>query len=382
MKHYLRPAKSAVLKSLLRVATSTHQLTFTLHEYLLKCRPKLLGSKQHLLLLFHRDAQRYIQSSQHDANGVFCATRGALTANESLSALITMEYHRVEKSLSMRERRAGAGQDAVQRLIAAIEQQFFADGPTHEGAVGINVLKIYFTENAETLLKPLTIAAKSKFYSLYEHYEASGRLTANGGYRNVDKAELLKFSGEAFSNFLRARHSIRDYEQRAIPTHIVSDVVATAMSAPSVCNRQAWHVYAILDRQTILDCLQFQNGNRGFTERIPLLFIITSDLRRFVSPEERNQAWIDGGIFSMSLMLALHAEGLGACPLNWSATHDNDAALRNYMKLPDHEVIIMLLSAGALPEKLFVTASPRRDVGSILTIIDATDRAAIPHMEK
>jgi nitroreductase len=114
--------------------------------------------------------------------------------------------------------------------------------------------------------------------------------------------------------------------------------------------------------------LALQNGNRGFADRIPLLFIVAADLRRFVSVEERNQPWVDGGLFAMNLMLSLHSYGLGSCPLNWCASLLNDDRLRSLLNIPNHEVILMYVAAGYLPRELAVTESPRRSVESILSI--------------
>ena len=49
-----------------------------------------------------------------------------------------------------------------------------------------------------------------------------------------------------------------------------------------------------------------------------MLLIIAMDLKAFVPAHERYQHWIDGGMFSMSIIYALHSLGLSSCCLNWS----------------------------------------------------------------
>jgi hypothetical protein len=48
--------------------------------------------------------------------------------------------------------------------------------------------------------------------------------------------------------------------------------------------------------------LSYQNGNSGFGHTVPALFVITSDMRIFEKSGERNQGWVDGGLFAMALV--------------------------------------------------------------------------------
>ena len=80
---------------------------------------------------------------------------------------------------------------------------------------------------------------------------------------------------------------------------------------------------------------------------------------------ERNQCWIDGGLFAMSLVLGLHAQGLGTCFLNWSKSSPRDRAMRALLKLPPEEVIIVLVAVGHLPDTLEVARSARPPLDSV-----------------
>src|SRR3546814_20513526 len=88
-----------------------------------------------------------------------------------------------------------------------------------------------------------------------------------------------------------------------------SEAVELALHSPSVCNRQASYVYCLQSREIIDRALSLQNGNRGFGHEIPCLLILCTDLSAFDTAGERYQHWIDGGMFSMSLVWALHALG-------------------------------------------------------------------------
>ncbi|MBL4805867.1 MAG: nitroreductase family protein, partial [Rhodobacteraceae bacterium] len=48
-----------------------------------------------------------------------------------------------------------------------------------------------------------------------------------------------------FYEFMRRRHSIRDFLDRPVPRDIIENCVKTAGSAPSGANHQPWHFVAI-----------------------------------------------------------------------------------------------------------------------------------------
>ena len=143
-----------------------------------------------------------------------------------------------------------------------------------------------------------------------------------------------------------------------------------AQWTPSVCNRQAWRVYCFHDPDAKRAVLAHQNGNAGFGHQASWVFVITCDVANFVSVGERNQAWVDGGMFAMSLLYAIHSLGLGACALNWSKEKEDDRALRRTAGIDDRDVIIMLAAVGHLPEKLRVAHSVRKDLNEVMIAAD------------
>ena len=155
----------------------------------------------------------------------------------------------------------------------------------------------------------------------------------------------------------------------AIGNHLrqeIADAVKLAQKTPSVCNRQAWKVHVFDDPAAMRSLLEIQAGNRGFGEHASAVLVVTCDLQCFVEVAERYQAWIDGGMFCMSLCLALHAAGYGACCLNWSKEPADDRRLRAAAPIADAEQVIMLIAIGTLPERLDVAASPRRPLTDAL----------------
>lgn len=325
-------------------------------------------SKKHLLRLRYRDDRiRYMNAAWLEADGIYRSEKSPTPDN--LSAIIAMEYHRIEKGLSLPNRRVGSSQDVIPRLIQAIAQQLDSHGPSDEGATSLATLDAYLNETPSEYLNQDVLNILTELSRIKDEYVKRGWSTSFGGYRIKNASEISQSLCLTSESFFRTRHSVRDYDQREVNEETIRKLTDIAMTSPSVCNRQAWRLYAITDKETIIQALSFQNGNRGFTERIPLLFVVTADQSRFVSVEERNQGWIDGGLFSMTLMLAMHAEGLGSCPLNWSASRENDTGLRNLLGIPEQLSVVMLISAGYLPESFKATCSSRKSVDSILEVV-------------
>lgn len=54
-------------------------------------------------------------------------------------------------------------------------------------------------------------------------------------------------AAQAFRDFMRKRHSVRDYAPTPVAQEVIEACVAAAASAPSGANRQPWHFVAVSD---------------------------------------------------------------------------------------------------------------------------------------
>jgi nitroreductase len=198
---------------------------------------------------------------------------------------------------------------------------------------------------------------------------AAARSVDMGGTFEVTREEVHSAARIDLLAFFGKRYSVRHFDPAPVDPALIHRAVGMAQKAPSVCNRQSGRVHVLVSDVKKTQALRYQNGNRGF-EVIPVVLVITSDLRCFLEPSERYQAWIDGGLFAMSLNYALHSLGLGACMLNWSVDAPTDAAMRAANAIPEHESIIMMMAVGHLPERFRVAQSPRRPIDEVLCFDD------------
>ena len=87
------------------------------------------------------------------------------------------------------------------------------------------------------------------------------------------------------------------------------------MKAPSACNRQSCKVYFYKDKNVNEELGIIIAGNTGFDWEVQKYIVVTSDISAFYDPFERNQVYVDGGIFTMALVEALHYYGIASCIL-------------------------------------------------------------------
>ncbi|KAA9159728.1 hypothetical protein F6B41_00230 [Microbacterium lushaniae] len=175
---------------------------------------------------------------------------------------------------------------------------------------------------------------------------------------------------DVLSAFFQSRHSVRHFDDtKEVPREVLMFAAELAGRSPSVCNRQAWRVRFATESATKANLLRHQSGNRGFGH-IPVVALVTVDVRRFAGPGERNQAWIDAGLFSMSLVLALHGVGVSSCMLNMSVRNSTADALKSEFGIPPHELIVMQIALGYAAEGHRVARSPRRPVSEVALFLD------------
>jgi nitroreductase len=284
----------------------------------------------------------------------------------NLRALITMDYHRIEKGLSLREPRPGFGKYHVEKLVRNLHSYVSRYEADSTVVVAVNVLRAYreFNQRHDSVDQRI----HDEIGNLEQRVEKSPVCDDRGGCIELTREQIHQAGLTDLHGFFTSRHSVRDFSDEPVSRQLVERAIAMAQWTPSVCNRQAWRVYCFHDPDTKRAVLSHQNGNMGFGHQASWVFVITCDVAHFVSVGERNQAWVDGGMFAMSLLYAFHSLGLGACALNWSKEKEADRALRKTAGIDDRDVIIMLMAVGHLPERLRVAHSARKDLNEVMIV--------------
>ncbi|WP_353948979.1 nitroreductase family protein [Sporolactobacillus sp. Y61] len=321
-----------------------------------KIRSKMTFTSITLIKNYIYDFRRYRKYS---------GTLNILNDQKKNDAYIIYIYHAIEKGMSLPEPRIGFGKDKVKLLINLIERTLAIFGPNETTEVAVNTLFTYYHFNLEHGLdNPELLKKLNEFKHSYHHHFTDDGGTLITGREEINKKAKL----DTFGSFLESRYSIRNFAKGTIDIDLIKKAVKMARKTPSVCNRQGSRVHVYSDNQTKQAVLNCQNGNRGFGNTADKVLLITEDLSIFHGVIERNQAYIDGGLFSMTLVYALHSLGIGTCCLNCSIDKEMDINLRRVTGIDATETPIMMIVIGWIPESLKVTQSHRKPVEEILFI--------------
>lgn len=288
-------------------------------------------------------------------------------SEEKLRALITIHYHSIEKGLSLNNPRPGFGKDAIELLLGHMEQYLKTYGPAKHLSAPLNALRAYLRYNKEhNVLNP---ALEDKVDQFEKKYRAAlGNIPSGGGVVAITRNEILDSVKGVDADFFMKRFSIRQFSDEDVSMETIEEAVRRAQKTPAVCNRQSGRAWIVTGKDRVEEILKIQGGARGFSQYVNKVIVVTSDLCNFQSPGERYQSWIDGGLFSMSLIYALHSLGLGSCCLNWSMGFKKDMEMKKFLDMPQTETIIMLIAVGALPESLMVAESCRKNTDEVMVV--------------
>jgi nitroreductase len=279
---------------------------------------------------------------------------------------ITLLYHSIEKGFLYDPIRFGFAERKIKELIEYLKS---IDLPTVKNRTHIQAailnLCVYYDIHQKNRIDI------SDYFPVEDYEFFKSNLNISGDpMKSHTKDTFFKSIHSDFKEFSSSRSSVRNFTSEKIPAEIFQQAVDLANKAPSVCNRQSISVYLLENKQKIDSILNIQGGLKGYDEKLSQLIVLTSDRNYFYSIGERNQLFIDGGIYLMNLLYALHYYKIGACPAHWGMTIEADRKVQNILGLRESEKIICLIAVGIPEEKFRTTLSLRRPASENLHIID------------
>jgi nitroreductase len=186
-----------------------------------------------------------------------------------------------------------------------------------------------------------------------------------------------------FSRLLELRRSIRDYQDKPVPTDLVRELIGQSTLAPSSGNGQPWKFIIVNDRGLIARLSDeskknlvsdmeknpdhpswryeatLKNKDFNVFYNAPCLVIV-------VGPSALYSTRLDCALFAAYFMLAAADRGLGSCWINLGS-HIRDDGLKKEIGLPDDHTIVAPITIGwpkAIP------TAPERRQPQILKIIE------------
>jgi len=288
--------------------------------------------------------------------------QNSLENKEKLEYYLTKQYHIIEKGLSLPNPRLGFGKEIIVNLINKSTKYYEIYGTSELLTSISSCLNEYLSFN-----KTHNINTDTDYYQNIREFIDKVQPNKLGGTKEMTKKDILKSIDFDFEKFLRTRTSVRDFSNKEVELNQIIEVIDLAKLAPSVCNRQGWKAHVYTNPILINQLLTLQNGNRGFTEGINKLLIIAGDMRSFTKLES-NQIFIDGGIFSMNVLLSLHSKGLGATALNTCLPYTIEKKIKKLAGLKEYEKLIMMIAVGNIKDDFKVAISNRKDTSQVYQV--------------
>ncbi|WP_217279698.1 nitroreductase family protein [Niallia circulans] len=295
---------------------------------------------------------------------LYSSTIDRKKSKDNYEACLMLYSHKIEKGMSFSKTRIGYGKGNVQNLISILEEYTKKYGWNDLAKGCVNTLYAYYFFHQKNGLKMEMLYDKLELFNSTANQVSS---SSSGGIIELTKSEIDK-SNVNFKDFAYTRYSIRNFGSEEVSLEKIQEAVEIAQKTPSVCNRQTSRIYVFTEKKSKEEVLKYQNGNAGFGKDASKILIITSKLENFIGINERNQSFIDGGLYAMSLIYALHSLGIATCCLNLAVPNNIEKKLKKVASIGESENLIMMIAVGSIPEKLNVAASYRRNATEVMTI--------------
>lgn len=158
---------------------------------------------------------------------------------------------------------------------------------------------------------------------------------------------LVKYRNPTdYMDFIKSAVSVRRFGEKVVDNMIIKECVETAQASASSCFRQTTRCYAIKSQEIIKKITPNIAGLTGFSNGIPLLFCITSDMRSY-DWIEKDLCYIDASLFSQNLVLALRSYNVYSVFLSFFyATDKDNQIVKQVMSIPQYERIIFFIACG------------------------------------
>ena len=289
------------------------------------------------------------------------AGRLAYASGSTNAAGLRRNIHRIEKGIIMQPRRAVFAEayivDTVEKYQTCLFQNMLSD---NEKRWAFDVLSHFFDIVDRSESETITFA-----YSKFSEIEAV-HCDVNESVPYPRKNSV--FSGIDFRNFYnlcKQRRSVRWYQNREIPISMLENAINAALQAPSACNRQPFDFVVITDPERARRLAGLAGGTAGYAQNIQSLVIVLGDLSAYPYERDRHVIYIDSGLASMQLMLALETQGLSSCAINWPDVPHREQKMADELNLPSYKRVIMLMSVGYADEDGLIPYSDKKTVDEV-----------------
>lgn len=290
---------------------------------------------------------------------------------ENFESEVTLRYHSLEKGFAHNKVRFRFGRKRVLELLDMLSNIDFKN-PNNNIQIYSAAYNLcyYFELHEKSNIDISDYFTQADYDRASSVFNSSEKNLLNGFKQHSRESYFLDVETKSFPDFSESRCSVRDFSGEKIKTEIIKKAIQLANNAPSVCNRQPNHVILINEKNKIDRILKLQGGLTGYTDNINQLLVLVTDRRLFYSVGERNQYYIDGGIYLMNLLYALHFYRIVACPAHWAWTRKKDLKIVKLLNISDAYKVICIVPIGLAKKNFKTTLSFRKNGNQTLTILN------------
>ena len=161
---------------------------------------------------------------------------------------------------------------------------------------------------------------------------------------NKEAAASDTDNGQAAIENIMTRTSIRQYKNQPVEQEKIDIMLKAAMAAPTAVNLQPWHFIVINDKKTI-DLLAGPRPTNA-----PLMIAVCGDTDKTSMPDGKGKLpdfWVqDVSAATENLLLAAHAQGLGAVWTGVYPVMERVAEVANVLNCPENIIPLAVVRIG------------------------------------
>lgn len=290
------------------------------------------------------------------------AVRAGITAHSQNGTLFRLRrnIHRLEKGLTMRPRRDTFAADYISQTLSdaiALFRTAQLSVDSDEGAWVHTVLSEFFAATKQSPDSRIRAACDQWVNVGLAASDAMGPHPAGTVESPVEYSDLLRLA--------QNRRSVRWFREENVDRSAIDRAVQVAMESPTACNRQPYRFEILDSGPEAARVAAIAMGTAGYSEQIPVLAVVVGDLSAFQNARDRHVIYIDGALASMSFILALEAQNIQSCCINWPDLAERDAQMRKALGLARYERVVMLIAIGHAAEDALVPISAKGGLDAV-----------------
>ena len=284
------------------------------------------------------------------------ATAGLLHDAKRMHTELFIRTHALEKGMSIGNARYGFGKPKALSLIDDLQRYIDLGGDRRFAEESCSVLTRYIEYNEQGGADMADVAGPLKALMDANGLHDSG----HGGIYWLQRNENRRQADMPFDVFSQSRFYVRDFGTEPINKEDIAKALKLCERTPTACNRQSQRVHVFLDREKAQKLLSMQRGCNGFYPDMQGVILLSTDLGSY-SFQEINQMYVDGGLYAMNLMYALHYYGIANIPLTMALKAITLKKIKQTMHLPEAEQPVLLIGIGSYKDRWKVAQSNRKD---------------------